>query len=77
MNDDDTTAFIEARRGHAGWPVQCRVALPAAFLAPCRCLARRLAGDHAPVGDDAMGAVERRRAAMIRPAGVPPPPSAE
>ena len=65
-------AFIEGRKGQAGRPAWRRVAPPAALLAPRRSLARRLAGDHAPVGDDAMGAVERRRAAVIRLTGLPP-----
>ena len=42
------------------------------FRAPRRRLVRRPAGDDAPVGGDATGAVERRRAAVIRPAGQPP-----
>ena len=41
------------------------------FRAPHRRLVRRPAGDDAPVGGDATGAVERRRAAVIRPAGLP------
>jgi len=72
MIDDDEVAFIEGRRGQAGQPAWRRAAPPAALLAPRRSLARRLAGDHAPVGDDVTGAVGRRRAAMIRPAGLPP-----
>ena len=59
-------------RGQAGRPAWSRPAPPAALPAPRRRLARRPAGDDAPVGDDATGAVERRRAAVIRPAGLPP-----
>ena len=59
MNDDGVVAFY-------------RGAPRAASRAPRRSLARRLAGDRAPVGDNATGAVERRRAAVIRPADLPP-----
>ena len=72
MNNDDAAAFIKSRRGQAGRPIQCRAALSVAFLAPHHCLARRPASDDAPMGDDATGAVERRRVAVIRPAGLPP-----
>ena len=72
MNDDDAVAFIETRRGQAGQPVECRAAPPAASIPPRRCLGARPAGAHAPVGDDATGVVERRWAAMMRPAGLPP-----
>ena len=51
--DDDTAAFIKARRGQAGRPVQCQAALPAASRHPRRCLARRPAGGSALVADDA------------------------
>ena len=53
MNDNDAVAFIEARRGQADRPIQCRAALPAASLRPRRCLARRPAGGSALVADDA------------------------
>ena len=65
-------AFIEACRGQAGRPVGRRAATPAAMLAPHRSQARSLVGAHAPVGDNATGAVERRWAAMMRSAGLPP-----
>ena len=70
--NDDEVAFIEGRKGQAGRPAWRRPAPPTAFLAPRHCLARRPASDDAPMGDDATGAVERRRAAVIRPAGLPP-----
>ena len=72
MIDDDEVAFIEGRRGQAGQPAWRRAAPLAALLARRRSLARRLAGDHAPVGGDATQAEERHRAAMMRPAGVLP-----
>ena len=72
MNDDVEAAFIEGRWGQAGRPVGRQAAPPAALLAPRQSLARRLAGDHAPVGGDATQAEERHRAAMMRPAGVLP-----
>ena len=52
-NDDDVAAFIEARRGQAGRPIQCRAALPAASLRPRRSLACRPDGGSALVADDA------------------------
>lgn len=70
MIDDDEAAFIEVRKGQAGWPVGGRAAPPAAFLAPCRSLAHRHAGAQALVGDDGTRAAEGSRAAMMRPAGL-------
>jgi hypothetical protein len=54
MIDDDEVAFIEGRRGQAGWSLQCRAALPAASLRPCHCLACRPAGGSALIVDDAV-----------------------
>ena len=64
--------FIGARRGRAGRPAWRRAAPPAAFLAPRQCLLRRLAGAHALVGGNGTRAEEEHRAAMMRPAGLPP-----
>ena len=64
--------IIEGSRSQAGRPAWHRLAPRTALLAPrCR-LVRRPAGDDAPVGGDVTGAVERRRAAVIRPAVLPP-----
>ena len=64
--------FIEGRRGQADRPAWRRPAPPVALLAPRRRLVRRPAGDDAPMGGDATRSVERRRAAVIRPPGLPP-----
>ena len=64
--------IIEGSRSQAGRPAWRRPAPPVALLAPRRRLVRRPAGDDAPVGGDVTGVVERRRAAVIRPAVLPP-----
>ena len=63
---------IEARRDRASRPIWRWAAPSAAMLPPRRSLSRSFVGMSAPVGDNRTRAEERRRVAMMRPAGLLP-----
>ena len=64
--------FIEAHRDRASRPIWRWAAPLAAMLPPRRSLSRSFAGMSALVSDNGTRAEERRRAAMMRPAGLLP-----